>query len=149
MNDAFTSSPSSPMAQRRHCRGRRGPHAHLARRGADFSAREPWASLQRETPPGPARGSCESGSWAARRAPGSPRRPRNDGSCARRAPESPVVVRRGAMAAQIELKTKRPGDATHFARKGATCRIHYEGKLSDGTIFDSSRSAEGADLQAR
>lgn len=48
------------------------------------------------------------------------------------------------MAAQIELKTKRPGDATHFARKGATCRIHYEGKLSDGTIFDSSRKREKA-----
>ncbi|KAH8046498.1 peptidyl-prolyl cis-trans isomerase [Aureococcus anophagefferens] len=48
------------------------------------------------------------------------------------------------MAAQIEMKTKRPGDATHYARKGATCRIHYEGKLSDGTIFDSSRARQKA-----
>uniref|UniRef100_A0A7S3K4C4 peptidylprolyl isomerase n=1 Tax=Aureoumbra lagunensis TaxID=44058 RepID=A0A7S3K4C4_9STRA len=40
----------------------------------------------------------------------------------------------------LVIKTIRPGDATHYPRPPATCRIHYVGKLPDGTIFDSSRA---------
>ena len=45
---------------------------------------------------------------------------------------------------ELGIATKRPGDATHFAKKGATCRIHYEGKLDNGEIFDSSRARKKA-----
>ena len=38
------------------------------------------------------------------------------------------------------MKTTKPGDATHFPKKGQTCRVHYEAFLnSDGSKFDSSR----------
>ena len=40
----------------------------------------------------------------------------------------------------VEIKTTKPGDATHFPKKGQTCRVHYEAFLSsDGSKFDSSR----------
>lgn len=38
------------------------------------------------------------------------------------------------------VKTLRPGDATNFPPPGATCRIHYEARLPDGNLFDSSRA---------
>lgn len=38
------------------------------------------------------------------------------------------------------VKTLRAGDATNFPKSGATCRIHYEGRLPDGKLFDSSRA---------
>ena len=42
--------------------------------------------------------------------------------------------------ALVEMKTTKPGDATHFPKKGQTCRVHYEAFLnSDGSKFDSSR----------
>ena len=42
--------------------------------------------------------------------------------------------------ALVEMKTTKPGDATHFPKTGQTCRVHYEAFLnSDGSKFDSSR----------
>jgi len=38
------------------------------------------------------------------------------------------------------MLTTKPGDATHFPKKGDTCRVHYVGTLEDGTLFDSSRA---------
>ena len=45
------------------------------------------------------------------------------------------------MAAQSEyaFKTLKPGDGTHVPKKGDTCRVHYVGKLEDGTVFDDTR----------
>ena len=39
---------------------------------------------------------------------------------------------------RMDTTTLRPGDATHFPQRGQTCRVHYEGRLADGTLFDSS-----------
>mmetsp|Transcript_9861 Transcript_9861/g.19668 ORF Transcript_9861/g.19668 Transcript_9861/m.19668 type:complete len:185 (+) Transcript_9861:238-792(+) len=44
--------------------------------------------------------------------------------------------------AGVLMLTTKPGDATHFPKKGDTCRVHYEGTLDDGTIFDSSRARQ-------
>ena len=38
----------------------------------------------------------------------------------------------------MTTETLRPGDATHFPTRGQTIRMHYEGRLPDGTVFDSS-----------
>ncbi|KAF0687065.1 Aste57867_21146 [Aphanomyces stellatus] len=42
-------------------------------------------------------------------------------------------------AEHIELETTKPGDGTNFPKDGDTVRVHYIGKLADGTLFDSSR----------
>ncbi|RHZ84133.1 hypothetical protein Glove_85g112 [Diversispora epigaea] len=39
----------------------------------------------------------------------------------------------------VEIKTIKPGDGRNFPKKGDTVRIHYVGKLENGTEFDSSR----------
>ena len=39
----------------------------------------------------------------------------------------------------IVLKTIKPGDNVNFPKKGDTVRVHYEGRLEDGSKFDSSR----------
>ena len=40
--------------------------------------------------------------------------------------------------------TKRPGNATHFPAPGCTCRVHYEARLENGDVFDSSRDRKRA-----
>ena len=54
--------------------------------------------------------------------------------------EDEAAKQRNAMAEWIKMETTtlRPGDATHFPSRGQTVRIHYEGRLADGTLFDSS-----------
>ncbi len=44
----------------------------------------------------------------------------------------------------VLMLTTRPGDATHFPKKGDTCRVHYVGYLSNGQKFDSSRDRNQA-----
>lgn len=44
--------------------------------------------------------------------------------------------------AGVLMLTLTPGDATHFPKKGDTCRVHYVGTLEDGTLFDSSRARQ-------
>ncbi|CAG9324125.1 unnamed protein product [Blepharisma stoltei] len=39
----------------------------------------------------------------------------------------------------VELETIKPGDGVNKPRKGQTVRVHYEGFLTNGTKFDSSR----------
>jgi len=39
----------------------------------------------------------------------------------------------------VRMLTIKPGDATHFPNKLDSCRIHYEARLEDGTVFDSSK----------
>ena len=46
----------------------------------------------------------------------------------------------GSLKAGVLMLTTTPGDATHFPKKGDTCRVHYVGTLEDGTLFDSSRA---------
>ncbi|KAJ1460167.1 hypothetical protein M885DRAFT_509928 [Pelagophyceae sp. CCMP2097] len=40
---------------------------------------------------------------------------------------------------ELKITTLKAGDATHFPPPGSTCRIHYEGRLPEGTVFDSTR----------
>ena len=42
---------------------------------------------------------------------------------------------------ELGVVTKRPGNATHFPAPGCTCRVHYEARLENGDVFDSSPSA--------
>lgn len=45
---------------------------------------------------------------------------------------------------ELGVMTKRPGNATHFPQPGCTCRVHYEGRLENGDVFDSSRDRKRA-----
>jgi len=44
------------------------------------------------------------------------------------------------LASGLVVKTLKSGDATHYPRPPATCRVHYEARLPDGEVFDSSRA---------
>ena len=37
------------------------------------------------------------------------------------------------------MKTLKTGNATHYPRGGDSVRVHYTGRLTDGTMFDSSK----------
>ena len=39
----------------------------------------------------------------------------------------------------MEVKVVQAGNGIHFPKEGQTVRVHYVGKLEDGSIFDSSR----------
>lgn len=39
----------------------------------------------------------------------------------------------------VTVETLSPGDGTNFPRAGQTVRIHYDGMLTTGAKFDSSR----------
>jgi len=47
----------------------------------------------------------------------------------------------------VTRKVLKPGDNTHFPKRGDKVKIHYIGTLEDGTIFDSSR-ARASPLEA-
>lgn len=44
------------------------------------------------------------------------------------------------LASGLVMKTLKSGNATHYPRPPATCRVHYEARLPDGELFDSSRA---------
>merc|ERR1719272_858126 len=44
------------------------------------------------------------------------------------------AVRMGVM-----VKTTKAGDGKTYPQAGQMCKVHYTGKLTDGTTFDSSR----------
>jgi FK506-binding protein 1 len=39
----------------------------------------------------------------------------------------------------VEVKSQEPGDGTTFPKPGQRVSVHYTGRLSDGTVFDTSR----------
>ena len=45
---------------------------------------------------------------------------------------------------ELGVITKRPGNATHSPAPGCTCRVHYEARLENGDVFDSSRDRKRA-----
>ncbi|CAL8250375.1 unnamed protein product [Boreogadus saida] len=42
----------------------------------------------------------------------------------------------------VEIETTKPGDGQTFPKKGQTAVVHYVGKLTNGTTFDSSRNRD-------
>ncbi|KAJ2746652.1 Fork head 1 [Coemansia sp. BCRC 34301] len=38
----------------------------------------------------------------------------------------------------VEIRTTKPGDGQNYPKPGDTITMHYEGRLEDGTVFDSS-----------
>ena len=55
-----------------------------------------------------------------------------------------ATVRRAADAAMfVNVKTKKPGDGTTYPQPGQKCKMHYTGKLQDGTVFDTSKKLFG------
>ncbi|KAJ2063381.1 FK506 binding protein proline rotamase rapamycin-binding protein [Coemansia sp. S146] len=38
----------------------------------------------------------------------------------------------------VETKVTKPGDGKSFPKAGDTITMHYEGRLENGTVFDSS-----------
>lgn len=54
--------------------------------------------------------------------------------------KSRQTARAAKSPAELLVVTTKSGDATNYPKRGATCRIHYEGRLSDGSLFDSSRA---------
>ena len=55
-----------------------------------------------------------------------------------------ATVRRAANVAMfVNVKTKKPGDGQTYPQPGQKCKMHYTGKLQDGTVFDTSKKLFG------
>ena len=53
---------------------------------------------------------------------------------------SPAMMpSRAASFMSVEVKSQAPGDGTTFPKPGQRVSVHYTGRLSDGTVFDTSR----------
>ena len=55
-----------------------------------------------------------------------------------------ATVRHAAGVAMfVNVKTKKPGDGSTYPQPGQKCKMHYTGKLQDGTVFDTSKKLFG------
>ena len=50
-----------------------------------------------------------------------------------------VMPPRAHLFMSVQVKSQEPGDGTTFPKPGQRVSVHYTGRLTDGTIFDTSR----------
>ena len=54
-----------------------------------------------------------------------------------------AVKRAGAVKMFVNVKSIKEGDGKTYPQPGQKCKMHYTGKLQDGTVFDTSKKLFG------